>query len=221
MPDQAILQKIQSAGALPSPLKAALLALLPDLDPVLSGLEGLPFHRARYMLSQLVKEAIDPDQKTLFWPLALDLLTTDARGLGEAGQPALASLECLKPLMADRLGWDDTVSLQPVTPETLFGVCFLSDTLPKPYNNFVAPNVFSLAEAAINPHAWFRAIYAGRVAVGFMMMEDKPEEAHYFLWRLMIGGPFRGRGYGRQAVEQLMEVVRTRPGATQLLVSCG
>jgi hypothetical protein len=89
MPDQAMLQKIQSADGLPAALKAALLALISDLDPVLSGLEGLPFHRARYMLSQLVKEAIDPDQKTLFWPLALDLLTTDARGLGEAGQPGM------------------------------------------------------------------------------------------------------------------------------------
>ena len=35
----------------------------------------------------------------------------------------------------------------------------------------------------------------------------------------MIAEPYHGRGYGRQAVDRLVEYVKTRPGARELLVS--
>jgi diamine N-acetyltransferase len=57
--------------------------------------------------------------------------------------------------------------------------------------------------------------------VGFLMLNDKPDEQEYFLWRFMIAEPYHGRGYGRQAIERLIDYVRTRPGAKELLVSCG
>ena len=42
----------------------------------------------------------------------------------------------------------------------------------------------------------------------------------YFLWRLMVAEPHQGKGYGRRAVELLMEKIKAE-GATELLVSCG
>jgi diamine N-acetyltransferase len=45
---------------------------------------------------------------------------------------------------------------------------------------------------------------------------DKPE---YYLWRLMIGDGHQRQGYGRRALELLVEYVRTRPNATELLTS--
>ena len=36
----------------------------------------------------------------------------------------------------------------------------------------------------------------------------------------MIGGDHQGKDYGRRAVELLLNCVKTRPGATKLLVSC-
>jgi diamine N-acetyltransferase len=35
----------------------------------------------------------------------------------------------------------------------------------------------------------------------------------------MVAEPYHGRGYGRQAIERLVEYVKTRPGAKELLVS--
>ena len=35
----------------------------------------------------------------------------------------------------------------------------------------------------------------------------------------MVAGPHQGKGYGRRAVEQLIEYVKTRPGAEGLLTS--
>jgi len=37
----------------------------------------------------------------------------------------------------------------------------------------------------------------------------------------MIAEPYQGRGYGHQAIRLLLEYVKTRPGARELLVSCG
>jgi diamine N-acetyltransferase len=117
---------------------------------------------------------------------------------------------------------DAQVSLREVTAETLFAVCQLSNTLTEPQRRMVAPNAYSIAEAHFARHAWFRAIYADEVPVGFLMLHDSlEEEPGYLIWRLMIGGPYQGMGFGRRAVALLIDYVRTRPGAKELLTSCG
>ena len=116
---------------------------------------------------------------------------------------------------------DAEVTLQEVTRDTLRSVIRLSDTLSEQHQKFVASNLYSIAEAYVNEHAWVRAIYADDVPIGFLMLSDRPEEASYFLWRFMIGGPYQGMGLGRKAIDRLVKHVKTRPGATQLGVSCG
>lgn len=51
------------------------------------------------------------------------------------------------------------------------------------------------------------------------MLEDDWRNREYYLWRLMIAAQHQGKGYGRQAIQRLIEYVRTRPGAHELLVS--
>jgi diamine N-acetyltransferase len=114
-------------------------------------------------------------------------------------------------------GPDAVVTLREVTAETFTDVIDLS--VSEAQKRFVAPNVYSLAQAYVNPEAWVRAIYAGEMPVGFLMLADEPEEPEYFLWRFMIDERYQGRGYGRQAIELLVDHVRARPGATELLVS--
>ena len=122
---------------------------------------------------------------------------------------------------AETVGPDAEVSLREITAETVFAICQLSDTLTEPRSRFVAPNSVSIAQAHFSEHAWFRAIYADETPVGFIMIADNPEEQEYFLWRFMIGGPYQGKGFGRRAIELLVDYVKTRPGAVELLVSCG
>jgi diamine N-acetyltransferase len=112
-----------------------------------------------------------------------------------------------------------TVTLREITGETVVQICNLSDTLSDQQQRMVAPNARSIAQAHFEPKAWFRAIYADETPVGFVMLYDDPDGPEYFLWRLMVAAPHQGKGYGRRAVEQLVEYVRTRPGAEQLLTS--
>ena len=119
------------------------------------------------------------------------------------------------------LGPQAEVSLREVTDETVRDVCRLSDSLTPPKKYMVAPNAISIAQAYFSEQAWFRAVYADDTPVGFIMLYDDPEEQDYFLWRFMIAEHHHGKGYGRRALELLIEYVKTRPGAIELHTSCG
>lgn len=110
-----------------------------------------------------------------------------------------------------------TVELREVTSETVREICRL--VVAPGQDRFVAPNAVSIAEAYFHPTAWFRAIYAVGEPVGFIMLDDDDTKLLYTLWRLMIADGFQGRGYGKRAVELLIDYVRTRPGATALMTS--
>ena len=116
-------------------------------------------------------------------------------------------------------GRDAVVSLREITGETVGTICRLSDTLSEPQTKMVAPNAVSIAQAHFEPHAWFRAIYADETPVGFVMLWDEPEKGDYYLWRLMVAGPHQQKGFGRRAIEQLIEYVKSRPNATELKAS--
>lgn len=118
-------------------------------------------------------------------------------------------------------GSDAEISLREITAETVRDVVRLSDTLQAPQKYMVAPNAVSIAQAHFEPKAWFRAVYADDTPVGFVMLHDDADEQEYFLWRFMIAGQHHGKGFGRRALEQVIDYVRTRPGATALETSCG
>ena len=109
------------------------------------------------------------------------------------------------------------VTLREITADTVRAICKL-ETAPG-QDRFVAPNAVSIAQAHFEPKAWFRAIYAGDEPVGFVMLYDDPDEARYYLWRLMLADGSQRKGYGRRAMEQVIEYVRTRPNAEYLYTS--
>jgi diamine N-acetyltransferase len=111
-----------------------------------------------------------------------------------------------------------TLTLREITKDTARLITALKVSAEQ--THFVADNATSIAEAYFEPKAWFRAIYADEMPVGFLMLYDDPEEPTYYLWRFMIAQEHQGHGYGRRALELLMAHVRTRPNATQLTLSC-
>jgi len=106
------------------------------------------------------------------------------------------------------------VNLREVTGDTVRAICNLQ--VGPGQDRFVAPNAVSIAQAHFEPKAWFRAIYAGEEPVGFIMLYEDREKPQYFLWRLMVAAGHQGKGYGRRALELLIERVRGLPGATEL-----
>lgn len=110
------------------------------------------------------------------------------------------------------------VTLREVTKENLRDVLMLK--VAPEQERFVASNAISIAQAHFFPEiAWFRAIYADETAVGFLMLHDEPAKPVYYLWRFMIDRQFQGLGYGKRALELLIDHVRGRPGGTALTLS--
>lgn len=115
------------------------------------------------------------------------------------------------------------VSLREVTAQTVRAICKLEAQPP----GYVAPNAVSIAQAYFHPEAWFRAVYADEVPVGFVMLEDSarlpqpPAEHRVFLWRFMIDAPRKGQGLGRAALRLVIEDLKQRyPGLQRFGTSC-
>jgi len=97
------------------------------------------------------------------------------------------------------------VELREITPESLHAVLDLA--VAPEQRQYVATNARPIAEAHFEPRAWFRAVYADEVPVGFVMaFRDPPNE--FWVWRFMIDAGQQGRGYGRRALDLLVEAAR-------------
>jgi diamine N-acetyltransferase len=51
------------------------------------------------------------------------------------------------------------------------------------------------------------------------MLYVDPDEPVYFVWRFMIDAQQQKKGYGKRAMQLVVEHVRGLPGATELLIS--
>jgi len=69
-------------------------------------------------------------------------------------------------------------------------------------DRFIAPNLYSIAEAQFYPKAVSRAIYDGDRMVGYVLHgEDEDHEDWYIIDRLMIAAPFRRKGLASEAIK--------------------
>jgi diamine N-acetyltransferase len=117
------------------------------------------------------------------------------------------------------------VSLREITDANRAEVLRLAVTPEQ--SEFVDGVAASLEEAAATPDAypWFRAIYADETPVGFIMITDGIPTGHpqfewpYYLWRLLIDAGHQHRGYGTAALGLVVDYVRGRPGAVELVTS--
>jgi diamine N-acetyltransferase len=112
---------------------------------------------------------------------------------------------------------DVKVTLREITGETLGAILKLE--VSEEQKGFVAPNAVSIAQAHFSEQAWFRAIYAGKMPVGFVMLYLDQDTPLYGVWRLMVDKEHQRRGYGRAAMQRVIAYVKTLPDATELMVS--
>ncbi|GAA4011132.1 GNAT family N-acetyltransferase [Allokutzneria multivorans] len=115
------------------------------------------------------------------------------------------------------------LTFREITDENRDAVC---DVRVRPgQEKFVDSVEKSLRDAFSTPEAapWYRAVYRGDVPVGFVMLSwnvvPRPGIlGPYFLWRLLVGEEYQGRGFGREIVRMVVEMVRA-DGGRELLTS--
>ena len=104
------------------------------------------------------------------------------------------------------------VTLKDLTHEN-FDEC-ISLRVRDDQSGLVASNMYSLAQAQVDSEVTPMAIYDNGTMVGFLMFGLDDDDGQYWLLRLMIDYRYQGRGYAREAMEQLIERLYT-------LYSCG
>ena len=115
------------------------------------------------------------------------------------------------------------IGLRPVDDTNRDLLCELR--LKPGQEQFVTSVAGSIAEALDEPGGkaiqW--GLYDGEMPVGFVMISDEVDGDEYFsqyLWKLLIDERYQGRGYGRAAVDCVVEYLRARTGVDRLLTSC-
>ena len=114
------------------------------------------------------------------------------------------------------------IRLEKLTYENYFDVLELK--VKKTQYPFVASNVISLAQAYVTQinggHVYPFAVLNGKRVVGFIQLaygenadQDgvSMEKDSYEIWRFMIDKRYQGRGYGKEALRQAIEFIRTFP----------
>jgi diamine N-acetyltransferase len=81
--------------------------------------------------------------------------------------------------------------------------------------NLVAPNLYTLAQTQFKLGKTALGIYLEDVPVGLVAYDLDD----YDIWRLMIDHHYQGRGYGRQAMQRVMEILKAHGKLNEIRTS--
>lgn len=107
-----------------------------------------------------------------------------------------------------------TITLKKITKDNYRPIAKLSNTLTPQQQKWVAPNAISILDAFYYPHLEVRGVYADDIPVGLVMWGYEVDEKRWWIVRMMIAQPEQGKGYGRAAMQQVIDLVRASQGDT-------
>ena len=89
---------------------------------------------------------------------------------------------------------------------------------------FVSHPIRSLAQAYVyRDQCRPLGIYAGGKMVGYVMVIYDNDIPEYDIWHMMIDASVQGRGYGSEALDRVLEYIRTKPfgDSDRVALTCG
>ena len=110
------------------------------------------------------------------------------------------------------------VNLKPISKDNFDDVIALEVDEDQ---DFVADNVYSIAESKVDPSMIPLAIYTDQNLVGFLMygINPDPDDNNYWIIRLMVDKKFQKNGYGKKAVELLIDRIKEDKNHSKIMVS--
>jgi len=89
----------------------------------------------------------------------------------------------------------------------------------KEQEDFVAPNMFSLAQAAYEPDTYVLAIYKADQMVGFILYRFNSQYLEWRMSRFMIDAAYQKQGIGKLALEKFVQLFYAKHGLLTLTTS--
>ncbi|MCR5094489.1 MAG: GNAT family N-acetyltransferase [Lachnospiraceae bacterium] len=113
------------------------------------------------------------------------------------------------------------VELRAITEENFIDAFHLK--LAAGQENFVSHPIRSLAQAYVyRDQCQPFGIYAEGTMVGYVMVIYDYDVPEYDIWHMMIDESMQGRGYGREALKQVIDYIRTKPfgDSDRIVLTC-
>ncbi|MCM3340102.1 GNAT family N-acetyltransferase [Paenibacillus sp. MER TA 81-3] len=87
--------------------------------------------------------------------------------------------------------------------------------------NFVASNLYSIAQSKVEPNLKPCAIYAEDTMTGFVMFDTVPypDDGCHWIMRFMIDAAYQGQGYGTAALQTVIDTLKQEYKATAIRIS--
>ena len=102
------------------------------------------------------------------------------------------------------------MELKPVTEDNFLDAFQLE--LAPGQESFVSHPIRSLAQAYVyRDQCQPFGIYADGKMVGYVMVIYDYDVPEYDIWHMMIGAAYQGRGYGSEALDLVLDYIRTKP----------
>ena len=92
-------------------------------------------------------------------------------------------------------------------------------SVAKEQEAFIVSNAYSLAQAGVQPECVPLGVYLDNRPVGFAMYCLDPDDRQYWIYRLMIDRRYQGKGYGREALRQLIALLKADPDCGSIYIS--
>ena len=87
-------------------------------------------------------------------------------------------------------------------------------------SNFVASNLYSLVQAKYEPECRPLAIYNDKLPVGFIMyVVPSIDQDDYWIYRLMIDKNHQKKGYGKIAMQQVIDIIKQDKDYNKVYIS--
>ena len=108
------------------------------------------------------------------------------------------------------------IELKEITEENFWNIISLKVGKDQ---NFVASNAISIAQSKIFPSMIPLAIYNAQIPVGFLMYGIDPDDNNYWIIRLMVDEKHQKNGYGRMAMETIIEKIKEDKNHKKIVLS--
>ena len=99
------------------------------------------------------------------------------------------------------------INLRDITEANLISIIDLN--VREDQKSQVASNAISIAQGNYSKSAWFKGIFNNDIPIGFVMLNLNMKENECYLWRYMIDEKYQGSGYGKIALTQVIDWVRS------------
>ncbi|WP_081735354.1 GNAT family N-acetyltransferase [Paenibacillus gorillae] len=82
---------------------------------------------------------------------------------------------------------------------------------------FMASNLYSIAELQFLPGFKASAVWLDDCVIGFVMYGVDPDDRSYWIYRFMIDESEQGKGYGTEAIKQVIRIIGSAVDRTDVI----